>query len=164
MNEFEWLKQTRALDRPVEPRRNLWPGIAARIEATAIPSPARPSRLLPWAMAAALAALSVLAGVLAWRQQALPTMQAGRQAILATATTTPPHENRATPPFGSRATSVPWKPRDPRLAGAAIELDIARRQLVRAIHAAPRDTYLQHMLAHTDRQLDRLQQLDRRAG
>ncbi len=147
MNEFEWLKQTRALDRPVEPQRNLWPGIAARIEAAA-PAPAHPARLLPFAMAAALAALSVLAGVLAWRQQALPTAQTGGHATLATTTTIP----------------ATWKPRDPRLAGAAIELDIARRQLVRAIHAAPRDAYLHHMLAHTNQQLDRLQQLDHRAG
>lgn len=144
MNEFEWLKQTRALKQPVEPRSDLWSGIAERIGPTAQQAPAHHSRLLPWAMAASLAALSVLAGVLAWRQQPVPTPQ------LAT---------RATP-----ATVAPWKPHDPRLTGAAIELNVARRQLVRAIHRAPRDTYLQHMLTHTNHQLERLQQLERRAG
>lgn len=146
MNEFEWLKQTRALRQPVEPESDLWAGIAERINTPAkTPSEVpRRARLLPWAMAASLAALSVLAGTLAWQQKP------------------------ASPPqLASRATPVaatPWKPHDPRLVGAAIELNTARRQLVRAIHRAPRDTYLQHMLANTNRQLERLQQLERRAG
>ncbi len=145
MNEFEWLKQTRALKRPVATRRDLWPGIAQRINAAAIARPTARQRLLPWAMAAALAAISVAAGWVASRQQIVPSPR------VATTRTAP-------------QTVAPWKPRDPRLVGAAIELNTARRQLTLAIHAAPHDTFLQHMLEHTNQQLDRLQQLEHRAG
>lgn len=144
MNEFEWLKQTRALRQPVDPPRDLWAGIAARIDASAKPASSRPPRLLPWAMAATLAAFSVLAGVVAWQQHAAPTPRLAVQA--------------------QPATFTPWKPRDPHLVGAAIELNIARRQLARAIRTAPDKPYLQHMLAHTNQQVERLQQLPHRAG
>lgn len=145
MNEFEWLKQTRALNRAESPQNDLWPGIAQRIRASAPPARTRRQRALPWAMAAALAALSVLAGTLAWRVQVMPT----------------------TPRVATSATSAagtPWKPRDPRLVGPAIELNLARRQLTLAIRAAPHDAYLQHMLHFTNQQIDQLQQLEHRAG
>lgn len=144
MNEFEWLKQTRALKQASAPRTDLWDGIAKRIDTAAVPAQTRRQRLLPWAMAASLAALSVLAGSLAWHQQPAPSARMTTQTAPAVVT--------------------PWKPHDPRLVGAAIELNTARRALVHAIDRAPRDTYLQQMLLHTDRQLQRLQQLQRRAG
>lgn len=145
MNEFQWLKQTRALRQPTEPRSDLWPGIAERIGTPSQPARTHRSRLLPWAMAASLAALSVLACTLAWRQQAMPPA---------------PHlASRSVP-----AATTPWKPRDPRLTGAAIELHIAHRQLTRAIRRAPHDVFLQRMLQHTNQQLVRLQQLEQRAG
>ncbi|HET7266739.1 MAG TPA: hypothetical protein VFJ15_01360 [Oleiagrimonas sp.] len=144
MNEFEWLKQTRALKQPIAPRTDLWSGIAERIDPSAAPAPARRPRLLPWAMAASVAAISLLAGSLAWHQ---------------TPVSTPRMAVHSTP-----ATVTPWRPHDPRLVGAAIELNSARRALVRAIHRAPRDTYLQRMLLNTNRQLQRLQQLQHRAG
>ncbi len=145
MNEFEWLKQTRALRQPVDPPRDLWPGIAARIGTQAAPGSRRPPRLLPWAMAAALAALSVLAGALAWQQQV-----------------TPPAPRVAT--HVAPAAIRPWTPRNPHLVGAAIELNIARRQLARAIRRDPDSAYLRHMLAHANQQVRRLQQLPHRAG
>lgn len=144
MNEFEWLQQTRALNRPVSPQNDLWPGIAERLDAPAQPARRRP-HLLPWAMAASLAALSVLAGTLAWRQQVTPTPRLATRAVMPTDTPA-------------------WKPRDPRLTGAAIELHIARQQLSRAIRRAPDDVFLQRMLQHANQQLDRLQQLEHRAG
>lgn len=144
MNEFEWLKQTRALRQPSDPPHDLWAGIAARIDAPAKPATARPPRLLPWAMAATLAAFSILAGALAWQQHAAPAPQL----------TTHVAPTRI----------KPWAPRDPHLAGAAIELNIAREQLARAIQRAPNDVYLQHMLTHANQQVRRLQQLPHRAG
>lgn len=144
MNEFEWLQQTRALARPEPPRQDLWAGIATRINASTGASTQRPSRLLPWAMAASLAAFSVLAGFIAWQQQTAPTPRLPMH-LASTATT-------------------PWKPRDPHLVGAAIELNIARRQLARAIQRAPDEIFLQRMLAHTNQQIERLQHLPHRAG
>lgn len=141
MNEFEWLKQTRALATPASPHDDLWPGIAVRLTA-ATPVTSKP-RTLPWLMAASLAAVSVLAGTLAWQQPPLPTP---RVAIV------------------SPNATAPWKPRDPRLTGAAIELNVARAELARAIARAPHDAYLQTLLLHTDQQLYRLKQLERRAG
>lgn len=143
MNEFEWLKQTRALNELITPRSDLWPSIANRL--TSIPqAPSHGPRLLPWATAASLAAISLLAGTLALRQYAVSVPPLSASAI-ATATT-------------------PWKPHDPRLVGAAIELNIARRELLGAIRQAPQDTYLQHMLLDTNMQVARLQKLEQRAG
>ena|SRR5690625_1402178 len=144
MNEFEWLKQTRALRQPVAPRTDLWTGIAARIETPETSKPARRPRLLPWAMAASVAAISLLAGALVWHQPPVSTPRVATHAAPAAIT--------------------PWQPRDPRLVGAAIEINSARRALVQAIRRAPRDVYLQRMLLNTNRQLQRLQQLQHRAG
>ena len=144
MNEFEWLKQTRALARPEPPRHDLWSGIAARIDTPANASTHRPSRLLPWAMAASLAAVSMLAGALVWQQHLTPTPQLAMHA--------PPVQ------------ITPWKPRNPLLAGPAIELNLAQQQLARAIQRSPHDPFLRHMLAYTNAQVERLQQLPHSAG
>src|SRR5699024_5573674 len=95
MNEFEWLKQTRALRQPVAPRTDLWTGIAARIETPAAAKAARRPRLLPWAMAASVAAISLLAGALVWHQPPVSTPRVATHAAPAAIT--------------------PWQPRDPRL-------------------------------------------------
>lgn len=143
MNEFEWLKQTRALRQPHPPSRDLWPDIAARL-GTQTATPPQPARRWPWAIAAALGAVSLLAGLLAWQQTPAPATRLAQ---------------RATP-----TTSTPWKPRDPHFVGAAIELNLARQQLARAIRRAPRDRYLRELLEHTNQQLLRLHQLEQRAG
>lgn len=144
MNEFEWLKQTRALAHPTEPRHDLWPDIAQRIQTTT-PVATHRNHALPWAMVATIAAITVLAGWFALRQQVVPTPRIASTHVPATRT-------------------APWKPRDPRLVGAAIELNIARQQLGVAIRRSPNDIYLQHMLNHTNQQITRLQRLEHRAG
>jgi hypothetical protein len=144
MNELQWLNQTRMLKRPVEPSHELWPEIAARLTPHTRSARSPRSRWLPWAMAATLAAVSVFAGTLVWQQ----------------------HANQATHLAAHVAPTAvtPWKPRDPHLVGAAIELNVARDQLARAIHDAPDDTYLRDMLAHANAQVRRLKQLPQRAG
>lgn len=139
MNEFEWLKQTRALGQPVPPKRDLWSGIAARIETMPRSNTPRSSRLLPWAMAASLAVVSLLAGTVVWQQSPASSAQ-------------------------SMARTTPWITDNPQLQGAAIELNIARLQLARAIDKSPRSAYLRRMLKHTNQQVQRLQQLAHRAG
>lgn len=141
MNEFEWLRQTRALNTPVAPSRDLWPGIHTRMQ-TADGTPVLRSRrnVMPWAMAAAMVLLSVFAGSLSL--------------------------HRATPaPHASYAqTSNPWKPADPRLSGAAIELHAARSELTQALQQAPDAAFLQRLLQRTANQRSRLQRLDHEAS
>ncbi|HET7359762.1 MAG TPA: hypothetical protein VFJ04_06405 [Rhodanobacteraceae bacterium] len=145
MNEFEWLRQTRALNQPVMPSRDLWPAIAARLGAPATTASApRGRNLLPWAMAASLAALTLLAGGLSLRQAQAP---ATGYTALAPATQ------------GAR-----WKPSDPRLSGAAIELDAAHSELTQAMRQAPRAAFLQRLLDRTNQQRDRLERFEHEAG
>lgn len=141
MNEFEWLRQTRALNTPVAPSRDLWTGIHANLHAPDA-APARRSRrsVLPWAMAAAVLLLSVFAGGLALRQA-----------------TPAPHTRYA-------QMASPWKPNDPRLTGAAIELHAARSELTQALQQAPNAAFLQRLLQRTAEQRSRLQQLDHQSS
>lgn len=142
MNEFQWLQQTRALARPVAPQQDLWSNIAARIDAPAQPPSRRGSRWLPLAMAASLGALSLLAGMLAWQQHGI------RSATM-----------QATP-----LATTPWKPTDPRLAGAAIELHSAQLELGHALRAHPDNTWLRDMLEFTRQKQHHLQQLEHPAS
>lgn len=146
MNEFEWLRQTRALDRPVAPTRDLWPDIASRLAApvAAEPVAAAPRRrnITPWALAASLAALSLLAGSLSLRQAPMPAAQ---------------YANADTH-------ASPWKPQDPRLSGAAIELDAARSELTQAMQQAPQAAFLQRLLDRTNQQRSRLVRFEHEAG
>jgi hypothetical protein len=143
MNEFEWLRQTRAVDRPVTPTRDLWPGIAGRLAEATPAASARPRRsIAPWALAASLAALSVLAGGLSLRQAPMPATQYAH----------------------AETHASPWKPRDPRLSGAAIELDAARSELTQAMQQAPQAAFLQRLLDRTNHQRSRLERFEHEAG
>lgn len=141
MNEFEWRRQLRALRTPVAPPGDLW----ARIDAALAPvaPPAHASRRPGWLLAASFAGLSLLAVALSPRQGALP----GSPQIAA-----------------ATATQAPWKPDDPRLAGAAIELDAARLELKQALEQSPNSPALQRLLSRTRQQQSRLRQLDQQAG
>ena len=140
MNEFEWCRQLRALRAPVAPPHDLW----ARIDAALEPAPpVRTSSRPGWLLAASFAGLRLLAVSLRVRQ--------GLLAEHPQATTT-------------AATQAPWKPDDPRLAGAAIELDAANLELKQALEQAPRSPGLQRLLSRTRQQQSRLRQLDQQAG
>jgi hypothetical protein len=139
MNEFEWRRQLRELHTPVAPRSDLW----ARIDAALEPAtPARTSSRPGWLLAASFAGLSLLAVGLSLRQGQLP------------------HQ----PQVAATASRAAWKPDDPRLAGAAIELDAARIELRQALEQAPNSPGLQRLLSRTRQQQSRLRQLDQQAG
>lgn len=55
-------------------------------------------------------------------------------------------------------TASTWKPNDPRLSAAAIDLDAARQELSLALAQNPDGQYLHRLMARTDRQQQRLQQ------
>jgi hypothetical protein len=138
MNELEYLRRMRSLNRPVTPHRDLWAGIEARLDETSAASTRR-HRAHPWLMAAAIAGVAVLGGGLGLHL----TAPAGGDKI---------------------AAGTAWKPSDPRLTGAAVELDAARMELTQAMQDSPDSAALQRLLLRTERQRDRLRNFDKQAG
>jgi hypothetical protein len=143
MNEFEWHRQMRALRQPVAPRRDLWADIEARLDAggPAVEATPRASRRQGWLLAASFAGLSLLAVTL------------NHQLRVAEAPAT----------LEARAVDT-WKPSDPRLAGAAVELDAARMELRQAMQQAPHSPALQRLLDRTEKRQSQLRQLEQQAG
>ncbi|MGH8160298.1 MAG: hypothetical protein ACREPQ_19470 [Rhodanobacter sp.] len=146
MNEFEWHRQLRDLRQPLAPQRDLWPAIEATLDdvdaARSLATPVHPrARRMRWLVAASLAASVLLAGGIGWHL----------------------HHAATATPLASTATT-PWKPTDPRLAGAAIELDAARMELQSAIQQAPDSPALQRLLSRTEHQQMQLRQLAGQAG
>jgi hypothetical protein len=138
MNELEYLRQMRSLNRPVAPRRDLWTGIEARLDEAPAAATPRRRRAQPWLMAAAIAGVAVLGGGIGLHLVA---------------------------PTGSdNLASSHWKPTDPRLSGAAVELDAARMELTQAMQDSPDSAALQRLLLKTERQRDRLRNLEKQAG
>jgi hypothetical protein len=149
MNEFEWRRQMRDLRQPLTPQRDLWASIDAVLDdagltrAPTIQAPPvhQTTHRRRWLIAAGLAASLLLAGGMGWHLQHAP----------------------AAPSLASTATPS-WKPADPRLAGAAIELDAARMELQMAIQQAPDSPVLQRLLNRTEHQQTQLHQLASQAG
>ena len=144
---FEDRQKLHLLAQPVKPTHDLWPQIAARIA-----SPARPpQRRTQWlALAASVAGVAVLASVVGLR---LMHDRATQSATFHSAA-----------PLADVHAAGGWKPADPRLRGAAIELHAAQGELQQAMAMAPHADYLQQLLQHTERQQSRLQRLERDAG
>ncbi|MBD8897640.1 hypothetical protein [Rhodanobacter sp. DHG33] len=147
MNEFEWRQQMRKLREPVAPRRDLWDAIDAALDDragdTAAAPPKRHVSPRPWLLAAALAGAFLLAGSIGWHLS--------RDAHVA-------------PNNAPALASTPWKPTDPRLSGAAIELDAARVELQQAMQQSPNSPSLQRLLARTEQQQTQLRHLAQEAG
>lgn len=145
MNEFEWRQQMRELRQPQTPRRDLWASIEAALDDTeggSAPRHHAPARRR-WLIPATLAASLALASVIGWQLFQTPA---------------------ATPVASNKAIPSSWKPADPRLAGAAIELDAARMELQLAIRAAPHSAALQRLLGRTEQQQTQLRHLTNQAG
>lgn len=155
MNEFEWRRQMRDLRQPLTPQRDLWSSVDAVLDdAERTQTPAnlalrepRPTHRRRWLIAAGLAASLLLAGGIGWRVLQTPT----------TTTTT-------TTVAGNTKASGNWKPSDPRLAGAAVELDAARMELQLAIQQAPDSASLLRLLGRTEQQQTQLRLLANQAG
>ena len=151
MNEFEWRRQMRDLRQPLTPQRDLWASIDAALEdAERTQAPAnlalresRSTHHRRWLVAASLAASLLLVGGIGWRMLQAPT---------------------AAPIASNAKAPASWKPSDPRLAGAAVELDAARMELQLAIQQAPDSPSLQRLLGRTEQQQTQLRQLANQAG
>lgn len=151
MNEFEWRRQMRDLRQPLKPQRDLWASIDAVLDdaerssesTLAEPPLRRPRQHRRWLVAASLAASLLLAGGIGWHRLQAPT---------------------AAPMASTQPVPTRWKPADPRLAGAAIELDAAQKELRLAIQQAPDSPALQRLLDRTELQQTQLRQLAKQAG
>jgi hypothetical protein len=152
MNEFEWRRQLRDLRQPLTPRRDLWASLDAAlddVERMDTPAIQQTSSLHPprhrwrWLVGASLAASVLLVAGIGWYRLQTPTDTQMVRADRAPAS---------------------WKPADPRLAGAAIELDAARMELQLAIRQAPHSPALQRLLDRTELQQTQLRQLADQAG
>ena len=150
MNEFEWRRQLRDLRQPLTPPADLWSSIDAALTGAedgrpawnkAPASPRRGSRQR-WLFGAVAASL-ILGGSIAWR-----TMQTS-SIVPATVATAAPSQ---------------WKPSDPRLVGAAIELNAAQMELKLALDQAPDSPALQRLLDRTEMQQTQLRQRSHQAG
>ncbi|MEO6800761.1 MAG: hypothetical protein ABI178_12555 [Rhodanobacter sp.] len=149
MNEFEWRRQLRALRQPQTPDRDLWPLIEAALDDAPVAhktiagaaARTRSSGRKRWLLRASLAASLVLACAVGWHM--LPALTGKTSGVVASTT---------------------WKPADPRLAGAAIELDAARLELELAIQQAPDSAALQRLLHRTEQQQMQLRHLADRAS
>jgi len=142
MNEFEWRRQLRDLQQPAEPRRDLWAGISAAMAEPAVTHSKPVHHTRRWLLTGSMAAALLLAGAVGWHAWQAPA---------------------ATPLLAASPVKA-WKPSDPRLAGAAIELDTARLELQLALQQAPDSPALQRLLNLTKQQEAQLRQLATRAG
>lgn len=139
-NEFRWRQQMRKLNAAVEPARDLWPDIAARIAAPAAAAPRRPRRRSVLVIAASLI-VAVGTGLTAHR-------------LSRTLSAPAPADFRA----GAAAlTALDWaRPADPGLDAAAQDLDKASAELQAALEARPDAVFLVGMLNRTHAQRLRL--------
>jgi hypothetical protein len=149
MNEFEWRRQMRDLRQPLAPRHDLWASIDAALDAAAssVADDAPAAKMHPrarrrWLIAASVAASVLLAVAVGWR---------ARETSVAT-------------PIAEAPAVQNWKPADPRLAGAATQLNAARMELQQAMQQAPHSPALQRLLIQTERQQSQLRQLASDAG
>ncbi|MEO8669838.1 MAG: hypothetical protein ABI411_00910 [Tahibacter sp.] len=155
MSEFEWRRGMRDLGGPVQPGRDLWLDIAARIEgasAQKVAAPARSHRWVPYAAAA-----SVLLGLLV----SLQWLPAGRSSQETASLAKESPEALFT---RTNASLRAARPDDPRLAGAVVELDAAATQIEQMLVTQPDAVFLVGLLNRTNERRLKLARLGQTAG
>jgi hypothetical protein len=160
MNEFELLRELRALRRPAEPAVDLWPAIAARIP----PSEARtraPVRRPPWPEALAASMVLGLVSMLAPRTDVEAPAPPGRAAAFEGEMPLSVREARAMDrAYGGALAEVRRAAPDPR--GAVVradrELAAAQHALEQALARRPDAVHLLDLLRRTHEQRLRLAQ------
>jgi hypothetical protein len=161
MTEFEMQRDLRAMNKPRLPARDLWPAIAARIDASPAtsasiaPTPARRRRWIPLA-AAAGTVLAIVGGLLIFTlsKQAAPTSDDGYASTTRFETISPREAREQALRTGA----------DPRLAGANIVIDAAHSELQQALEQHPDAVFLVSLLNRTNAQRMKLEQFGAKAG
>jgi hypothetical protein len=151
MTDFEIQRRLRDLRGPVEPSRDLWPGIATRLAAAPAAAVVPPRRRLPLALAAGVT-LAALAGILALALHRQPDPQP----IAAT-------DPGALPGVG-RVSLDQIPGGDPRLASASVVIDSAQAQLEAALEQQPEAVFLVGLLNRTHAQRMKLERIGAQAG
>ncbi|HKE48259.1 MAG TPA: hypothetical protein VKB52_09340 [Rhodanobacteraceae bacterium] len=157
MTEFEIQRKLRAMNQPRIPGHDLWPAIAARIEAdqaTPVAHVAR-RRWIPLA-AAAGTLLAIVGSVLVFSLQHRGTTPTSDDYATAT------RVERISP---SQAREQALRSgTDPRIAGANIVLDAAHSELQQALEQHPDAVFLVSLLNRTNAQRMKLEQFGAKAG
>lgn len=156
MTEFEIQRNLRAMNAPRMPERDLWPSIAARIEAGETAPRATRRRWLP--LAAAAGTVLAIAGSLLLFTLRDRTDAPTESDDYAMAT----HFQRITPKEAREEALRTGQ--DPRLAGANIVLDAAHSELQQALEQHPDAVFLVSLLNRTNAQRMKIEQLGARAG
>jgi len=139
MSEFEWRNGMRKVGGPVEPGRDLWPDIAAKI--SAIPQDKRPSRLPTFAIAAGVLVASG-AVLFAWQFQDKPVAQQQTVAV------NTPAPKRVINNVVENDEHAPRKV----LANASDELSDASASIQQALEQRPDAVFLVNLLNKTNSQ------------
>jgi hypothetical protein len=157
MTEFEIQRNLRAMNAPRMPERDLWPSIAARIQAgeTATPRAARRRWL---SLAAAASTVFAIAGSLTFFALHDRSNASADTDDYAMAT----HFQRITPQ--EARDQALRSGQDPRIAGANIVIDAAHTELQQALEQHPDAVFLVSLLNRTNAQRMKIEQLGAKAG
>jgi hypothetical protein len=169
-NEFLWRNQMRKQAEAVEPSRDLWPAIAARLATTAASHRRSRRSQIGWLAIAATLVVAGGAGLTAYRWQravrapapvaitAIDAQPVDAQPIAAQ----PAASTSATAP---ELTALDWAmPDDPALAASAQNLDNASAQLQDALEQRPDAVFLVGLLNRTNSMRLRLLRKSPNAG
>jgi len=154
MTDFETQRRLRAMNAPRMPSHDLWPAIAARIEAAPeATAPVQRRRWIPLA-AAAGTVLAIIGGLAMYslREREAPSMYAD----------TPPRVERISPSDAREQALRTGE--DPRLAGPNLVLDAAHSELQQALEQHPDAVFLVSLLNRTNAQRMKLEQFGANAG
>ncbi len=148
-SEFEWRNGMRKLGGAVEPQRDLWPAIAARIATERTPVRRRP---LGWFALAASLIVAIGAGLLLHEQHGgQPLASAPVVAPTPTKIDEPSAAGKGVAATALPRTALDWAvPEDPRLAATAQDLDNASAQLQDALEQRPDAVFLVGLLNRTN--------------
>lgn len=162
MTEFEIQRNLRAMNAPRMPGRDLWPAIAARMEAQSETPNASPKarvvvrrRWIPLA-AAAGTVLAIVGSLLMYtlRERAVPSSSNDYASATRVERISPQEARDQALRTGQ----------DPRLAGANIVLDAAHSELQQALDQHPDAVFLVSLLNRTNAQRMKLEQFGAKAG
>jgi hypothetical protein len=157
MDELEYRRLLKALPHAIEPDRDLFPGIAARLEPRAAAQPRRRG-LFPFAAAAGFTAVAIAAGWLALQRG--PGADVPMAANVAASTPVMLREARALRAEFDAAlvagTADQWtqvrEQADPRFVAAWTELDAAEAELSEALEQDPNARFLLNRLKQVQEQ------------
>jgi len=156
MTEFEIQRGLRNMKAPRMPSHDLWPAIAARIEAAPATMARTPRhRWIPLA-AAAGTVLAIAGGIVMFTLRDRETLSS------AIADATSPRVERISPRDAREQASRTGE--DPRLAGANIVIDAAHAELQQALEQHPDAVFLVSLLNRTNAQRMKLEQFGAKAG